>query len=190
MASTKKIVFIDRDGVINRDPGGRTPYSYVTNWKEFTFIPDTIKALRMLTDAGYLIVIVSNQAGIAKGYFTVQELEDVNAEMLNALAEKGVKIAKTYYCVHQSIDFCHCRKPKPGLFKKAEKDFNIKAKGRYFIGDSRTDIEAGSKYGLKTILVLSGKSCEEDIFKWKHKPDLISKDLYEAVKFILKKGRV
>ena len=185
----KKIIFIDRDGVINKDPGGWTDYNYVTRWEDFIFFKDSIEALAKLTRAGYEIIFISNQAGISKGYYSKEALTEVNTKMLKELEKNGVKIKKTYYCIHQDSDNCDCRKPKIGLFKQAEKEFKIEAKGTFFIGDGKTDIEAGEKAGLKTILVLSGKSSLENTRSWNIKPDYIFDNLSEAVNFILEGGR-
>jgi len=184
----KKIISIDRDGVINKDPGGWTEHSYVTKWKNFIFLPGSIEALKMLNEAGYDIVVISNQAGISKGYYTNEELNAINNKMIKEIERKGAKIKKTYYCIHQDNDNCECRKPKTGLFKQAEKDLDIKASGTYFIGDGKTDIEAGKDQGLTTMLLLSGKTSPEDVKEWSVKPDFIFGNLIEAVAFLLKKG--
>lgn len=181
-----KIIFIDRDGVINKDPGGWTEYSYVTHWEEFIFLPGSKEAIRRLTENGYGIVIISNQAGIAKGHYSEKELDSINKNMLEEIEKAGGKIKKLYYCIHQDSDNCDCRKPKTGLLRQAEKELGIKASDNYFIGDGKMDVEAGEKMKLKTILVLSGKSSLEDMRNWAVKPDYIFDDLLEAVRFVLK----
>ena len=181
----KKVVFIDRDGVINKDPGGWTEYNYVTTWKEFIFLPNSIKALRRLNDAGYDIVVVSNQAGISKGYYSKRQLDEINQNMINKIEENGAKLKKVYYCIHQDSDNCSCRKPKTGLFKQAERELNIKSAGNYFIGDGKADIEAGKRINMRTVLVLSGKTDLEKVDSWSIKPDYIFEDLSEAVNFVL-----
>ncbi|MBL7158810.1 MAG: HAD-IIIA family hydrolase [Candidatus Omnitrophica bacterium] len=184
-AIDKKIIFIDRDGVINKDPGGWVETSYVTRWEDFIFLPGSPEALKKLCDAGYGIVIISNQGGVSKGFFTEERLAEINSKMLRALREKGVAIKKVYYCIHQASDNCECKKPKTGLFEKAEKELRIKAAGNYFIGDGKMDVEAGSKAALKTVLVLSGKTNVEMLRDWDVKPDYIFDNLAEAVDFIL-----
>lgn len=186
----KKAIFIDRDGVINKDPGGWTKHSYVTEWKNFIFLPNSLEALKMLNKAGFEIVVVSNQGGISKGFFTKKKLDTINRKMIEEIEKNGAKIRKVYYCVHQTSDNCDCKKPKTGLFKKAEKELGIKAKGSFFIGDGKMDVEAGAKIGFKTILVLSGKTSLEQLRTWGIKPDYIFDDLYEAVGFILKKEKI
>lgn len=189
MRRTKKVIFIDRDGVINRDPGGWTKHSYVTRWGDFYFLPGAKKALRMLVRAGYDTVIISNQAGVGKGFYAEDKLNFINRKMLEAIRGAGGRIKKVYYCIHQKDDNCDCRKPKTGLFRRSEEDLGIKARGAYFIGDGIMDIEAGKRGELKTVLVLSGKTRQGDIDKLAVKPDFIFKDLYAAVEFILEEER-
>jgi histidinol-phosphate phosphatase family protein len=189
MSKDKKIIFIDRDGVINKDPGGWTKYNYVTRWEDFKFLPGSKKALKKLNDAGYAIIIISNQAGVGKGYYSKDELGTVNLKMLEEINIAGGRIKKAYYCIHKPDDNCDCRKPKTGLFRQAEKELDIKGAGSYFIGDGKTDIEAGEKMGLKTILVLSGKTSLEDMRSFEVKPDYVFDDLSETVDFIISGGK-
>lgn len=182
----KKIIFIDRDGVINKDPGGWTKHNYVTKWQEFKFLPGSKEAIKKLNKANYEIVVISNQAGVSKGHYSEDELDGVNSKMLKEMKSAGAGIRKVYYCVHQDSDNCDCRKPKIGLFKQAEQELGVKARGSYFIGDGKTDIEAGRNFGLKTVLVLSGKTSLEDMRQWEIKPDYIFDDLREAVEFVIK----
>ncbi|MDD5135998.1 MAG: HAD family hydrolase [Candidatus Omnitrophica bacterium] len=179
-------IFIDRDGVINKDPGGWTEHSYVTNREDFHFLPGAKEALRLLNDNGYDIIIISNQGGVSKKFFSESALNEVTGKMLDELKEAGVRIEKVYYCVHQDSDNCDCRKPKTGLFRQAEEELGITAKGHYFIGDGKMDVEAGRRAGLKTVLVLSGKASLEAIDAWETKPDHIVGDLMEAVEAIVK----
>lgn len=182
-----KIIFLDRDGVINKDPGGWTEHSYVTKWEDFHFLPGSKEAIKKLNQNGFEIIVISNQGGISKGFYREEELYHINEKILSEITKSGGRIKKVYYCVHQNSDNCECRKPKPGLFKKAEKDLSIKAKGAYFIGDGKMDIEAGREMGLKTVLVLSGKTSLEDLKSWDLKPDYIFDNLFEAVNFVIKK---
>jgi len=185
-----RIIFIDRDGVINKDPGGWTEHSYVTKWEQFLFLPNSIKALKKLCDAGYEIILISNQGGISKGHYTLGELGNINERMNQELEKEGARIKKAYYCIHQESDNCNCKKPKTGLFEQAEKELDITPKGAYFIGDGKMDVEAGKKLGLKTILVLSGKTDIKSVDDWQIKPDFIFNDLFESVNFILKGHKV
>lgn len=179
-----KVIFVDRDGVINRDPGSWTKHSYVTRWKDFYFLRGAKKAIKLLSDKGFGLILISNQAGVSKGFFTEKKLDDINEKMLKEIRESGGKILKTYYCIHRTSDACDCRKPEIGLFKKAKNELGIGIKGAYFIGDGKVDVEAGKKCGLKTILVLSGKTSLADLDEWETAPDHIFKDLMEAARFI------
>jgi D,D-heptose 1,7-bisphosphate phosphatase len=180
-----KVIFLDRDGVINKDP----EHGYVKSPEEFEFIPGSLSAIKKLDAYGYEIIVISNQAGIAKGLYTEKDLEAVNKKMLSEIEEVGAKISNTYYCIHQEEDNCDCRKPKTGLFRQATEGKNINLENTFFIGDKRTDIEAGKKAGCKTILVLSGKSKKGDQANWNFKPDYIKKDLKEAVKWIIESNK-
>jgi len=181
-----KVIFLDRDGVINKDPGGWTKHNYVTRWDDFLFVTGSKEAIKKLTDANFDIVVISNQAGISKGHYTEGELGEVNKGMVSEIEKSGGKIKKVYYCVHQTSDNCDCRKPKTGLFRKAERELGIEAGNTFFIGDAKTDVEAGRKANLKTILVLSGKSDIADVGNWEIKPDHTFRNLGEAVEFVLK----
>ncbi len=180
-----KVIFLDRDGVINKDPGGWTEHSYVTRWSDFHFLPGAKDAVRKLTEAGYEIIIVSNQAGIDRGYFSMDTLKEITDNMLREIFSHGGKINSVHYCPHKPEEECGCRKPATGLFKKAAEKIGINFKECFFIGDGSTDIAAGKKIGCRTILLLSGKSNLEDVKDWEHKPDFIKKDLLEAVNWIL-----
>lgn len=181
-----KFIFIDRDGVINNDPG-LISKDYVTSWEEFHFLPGALEALKHLTDKGYKIAIVSNQAGVGKGVYTKQMLDEITKKMLNEIEASGGRIYSIQYCIHRTEDNCDCKKPKIGLFKKAVGNLKIDFKDVYFIGDTKIDIEAGKKLGCKTILVLSGKTRDKkEIASWPIKPDFIKMDLKEAAGHLLK----
>ncbi|MDD3089271.1 MAG: D-glycero-beta-D-manno-heptose 1,7-bisphosphate 7-phosphatase [Candidatus Omnitrophica bacterium] len=181
-----RYVFLDRDGVINKDPGGWTEYGYVTVPDNFMVIPGAHEGIKILTDAGYNIVIISNQQGVGKGYFSRRELDAVTAKMLSGIKNAGGVIKAVYYCTHLTSDDCECKKPKPGMFLRAKKELNIDIlEGKYFVGDTERDIQAGKAAGLKTILVLTGKSTRDDAANWEYKPDMICKDLTEAAKTII-----
>jgi len=183
-----KHVFLDRDGVVNEDGWGWTEYGYITRWEDFRFLPGVLEALKKITDAGYRCVIISNQQGVGKGYFTDKELSEVTGRMLDVINEAGGDIAGVYYCTHTEEEMCGCRKPEDGLFLKAREELGIPdLRDKYYIGDTERDIKAGEKAGLKTILVLSGKTSQEEVQEWKHKPGDICKDLMEAVDLIIER---
>ena len=182
----EKLIFIDRDGVINRDPGGWTKYSYVTKWDDFFFIDGSIEALRRLKDAGYRVCLISNQAGISRGYFTQRDLDLINKRMLEEVEREGGKIDELYYCPHHDSDNCECRKPKAGMIEKAIRSKEVDLKNTFIIGDSIRDVEAGRRMGMKTVLVLSGKTSPSAAKEWSVQPDSIKKNLLEAVEWILR----
>jgi len=181
-----KLIFLDRDGVINQYPGD---FKYVTSWEEFRFLPDIKPALKKIADNGFKIFIISNQAGVSKGIFTQKSLNLITKNMLRELKEHHIGIEGVYYCTHRPEDNCCCRKPKAGLVEMALKkieadDKNIELFNSYFIGDTITDIETGKKAGLRTILLFSGKEKPENKNNWKVFPDFTAKDLSEAAEII------
>lgn len=190
MAKTQdKVIFLDRDGVINKDPEFINEYEYVTKWSEFKFLPGVKRAIKRLTGAGYSIYVISNQAGVAKGYFTLKDLAAVTERMKSALERAGGMITEVFYCPHRNEDNCGCRKPKAGLFKKALRRGKIDFKKAFFIGDNIRDVKAGHAIGCRTILVLSGKVRSRDSRRWEAKPDFVKRDLSEAVDFILRREK-
>lgn len=183
-----KAAFLDRDGVINEYPGD---YKYVTSWQEFRFLPGVKDALKRLNDADYRIFIVSNQAGVAKGIFSQGKLDEITENMLKEIRESGVQIEMVLYCTHREEDNCNCRKPKTGLIdtvknKLKNSGLDLTLSESYFIGDTIRDMETGRTAGLKTILIFSGKEKAENRNSWLTPPDLVAKDLVEAVELILK----
>jgi D-glycero-D-manno-heptose 1,7-bisphosphate phosphatase len=182
-----KYIFLDRDGVINEDPMVcSTDREYVTGWEYFHFLPGAIEAIRDLTRAGYKVVILSNQAGVGKGVYSKERLDGITKKMLSRIEENGGRIHSVQYCIHRKEDACDCRKPKTGLFTRALKGAKIDFSKAYFVGDTKRDIEAGNKIGCKTVLVLSGKTKEaKENLGWDIAPDVVKKDLKEAVEFIL-----
>lgn len=181
-----KIVFLDRDGVINKYPGDT---KYVTSIKAFRFLPKAKSALKRLSEAGYTLFIISNQAGVSKGIFTKKSLDKITAYMLEGLKREKVEIDGVYYCTHSSQEYCSCRKPEIGLIMKAFKERRLSKKMlrcSFFIGDTIRDIETAQKAGCKSILVFSGKEKPRNQLSWDRQPDFTAKDLSGAVSIILK----
>lgn len=148
-----KTIFLDRDGVINRNPPN---WGYVRTWEEFDFIPNALNAIRDLTENGYRIVVITNQAGIGRGLFSEDNLKDIHSRMVAKITDAGGKIDAIYYCPHHPEAGCECRKPKPGMLIRAAHEHNIELPNAYLVGDSTTDIEAGQRVGATTFLVLTG----------------------------------
>ena len=151
----KKVIFLDRDGVINKKP---PKAEYIKSWDEFEFLSDSIEAISVLTKNGYDIYIISNQAGIARGMMTDNDLEEIHRNMVNEIEKKGGKVSDIYYCPHGWDEGCECRKPKPGMFFQAAKEHYIDLTKAVFIGDDERDLQAGNAAGCKTVLVRTNKS--------------------------------
>ena len=118
---TEKVIFIDRDGVINEDPIG----DYVKRWADFKFIPGVLNGMAKLTRLGFQIVIISNQAGVGDGVYEKSELDDITRNMLSEFNKKSIPIRAVYYCLHGKNDNCECRKPKVGLFQQAANEISF-----------------------------------------------------------------
>ena len=176
-----KVVFLDRDGVINEYPGDR---DYVKNWQEFSFLPGSIEAIKLFNKNGLKVFVVSNQAGVSKGIYSKEALEDITARMLKEVERNGAYIDGVYYCVHRDEDNCNCRKPKVGLLEEAIKILKDKPEACFFIGDSFRDMKAAKAFGCKAILVLSGKEKIENKDSWEFVPDYVFKNLLEAARYI------
>lgn len=182
-ASRDKVIFIDRDGVINWDPIG----DYIKHWKHFRFLPGVIPALKKLSDKKFKIVIISNQAGIGDGVYPESALEDITLKMLYALEKKKVRIDALYFCLHGKKHGCNCRKPKTQMFKIASEKLSYDKKKTFYIGDKHSDVEAGKRFGLKTIMVLTGHGVH-DLPKLKkpYYPNYIVPTIKEAAAIALK----
>ena len=143
-----RAVFLDRDGVINR----KLENDYVKSWDEFQFLPGVVEAIKALNEKGYLVIVVTNQRGIAKGLMTEKDLEEIHRKMLKELKKYGARIDDIFYCPHDISDNCNCRKPKPGTLIQAQKKWDIDFAQSYIIGDSNSDIESGRQVGCQGIL--------------------------------------
>lgn len=146
----RKALFLDRDGVINVDR------NYVYKVSDFEFIDGIFDLCRKYQEQGYLIFVVTNQAGIARNIFTEDDFRVLTDWMISQFREKGINIEKVYYCPHHP-DFtgiCNCRKPNPGLFLRAAREFDIDMSESVLIGDKESDILAGEKAGIKTLLYI------------------------------------
>lgn len=150
----KKVVLLDRDGVINK----KAPENdYVKNWSEFEFLPGTIEALRLLTQNGYDIYIITNQRGIARKMMSEHDLSVIHEKLKEELEKHSVKINQIYYCPHGLDDGCDCRKPKPGMLFQAAREHDFDLTKAVFIGDDERDLQAGEAAGCKTDMVNPGK---------------------------------
>ncbi len=147
-----KAVFLDRDGVINRNRK-----DYVKSREEFVLIPGAADAIGRLNLAGIPVVVVTNQSCVGRGIITRERLDDIHDYMKELLAEKGARVDAIYYCPDTPFQESECRKPKEGMLLKAAKDLGLKLKGSWMLGDSQTDIEAGKRAGCKTYMIHEGE---------------------------------
>lgn len=178
----RKIVFLDRDGVINVNPVFK---DYVKSPLEFRFLPGSRKAVRLLNRAGFKVIIISNQTGVGKGLYSKSDLKRVTDKMLKGLKASKARLDRICYCVHHPDSNCGCRKPKTGMFIRAVGKLKLDRKNSYFVGDTERDTLAGHAFRVKTIAVLSGYAKRKDIEKWKVSPDFVAKDLLEAVERVV-----
>jgi len=171
----QKAIFLDRDGVINAlVPMLNDLRNSPRNAGEFVVLPGVAEAINLLKEAGWLVIVVSNQPNVAKGKSTFADLEAITNKMISDLSIKGAYVDDVYYCLHHPdpkqvvrkslLKECDCRKPKPGLLIQATKDWNIDLSQSWMIGDSDTDIQAGLAAGCKTLLVTGGLK-SEDIYR-------------------------
>jgi D-glycero-D-manno-heptose 1,7-bisphosphate phosphatase len=186
-------VFIDRDGTINEQMG------YINHLKRFVILPGVPEAIRLLNEQGLLAVIVSNQSGVARGYFPVRVVHEVHAFLEEALRGKGALLDGIFFCPHHPRGIvpeyaraCDCRKPATGLIHQACEALDIDMSGSYMIGDRHLDIELAHRCGIRGILVETGYGLGEvdHILPGKAlKPAHIARDLLAAVKWILGKEK-
>lgn len=173
-----RVVFLDRDGVICRDRD-----DYVKSWHEFVWIPGAREALKRLNDNHYMTIVVTNQAGVARGITSQQAVEDIHERMIKEVSQTGGKIERVYYCPHKPEDKCDCRKPKAGLLLKAARNFVFNPKKSYLVGDKISDIEAGHRLGCATIMIKNGENRGNSISN--NRADYTVSHLAEAVDLIL-----
>jgi rfaE bifunctional protein nucleotidyltransferase chain/domain len=180
----KKAAFLDRDGVINIDKG------YVYLWEDFEFLPGAIEGMKYLQAGGYSLVIITNQSGLARGYYSEDQYKTLTALFRNNLADQGVRLEGIYHCPHHpkgkiidlSID-CGCRKPAPGMLFTAAKELNISLKNSVMIGDKSSDIQAAHNAGVgRTFLIQANESVSDEMHNKKNRP---YRSLLECAKDIL-----
>lgn len=173
-------VFLDRDGTINLDKG------YICRPEEWEFEAGSVEAIRLLNQAGYLVIVISNQAGIGMGHFAEAQVEKLHAWVLAELIKQGAQIDGFYFCPHHPEHglgayktVCRCRKPAPGLIIQAAAEQNIDLARSYMIGDHNSDVEAGRAADVQPIFVRTGHGDHEEV---KVAPDIPrAANLYEAV---------
>jgi len=148
-------IILDRDGVLNKKA---PPAEYITNWQQFQWLPDSREGLLALKQAGYRIIIITNQAGIARGMMTETDFEQLQGQLTADLKTSGGDIDAIYHCPHHWDDNCDCRKPKPGMLFQAQHDFDLDLSRTWFIGDDERDGQAAAAAGMPFILFKTGDS--------------------------------
>ena len=180
----EKVIFLDRDGTLNVE------VNYLHRKEDLVLLPGVPEALKAFKDQGYKLVVITNQAGVARGYYTEEDVKELHRYMNELLAGQGAGIDAFYYCPHHPEHGigkykipCHCRKPETGRFEMAEQDFEVDKASSWMIGDKLIDIEAGRNYGVRTVLVGTGYGAgvhDEQKKKGDFPYDLYADDLLEA----------
>ena len=186
-------MFIDRDGCLTDEVG------YVNHVSRTRLLPRTGEAVRRLNQAGVPAVMVTNQAGIARGYFSEDVLHAVNAEMVRQLAAQGARLDGLYVCTHHPHEgqppyraACDCRKPRPGLLQRAARELDLDLAASVMVGDRISDVAVGQAVGAAGVLVLTGYGrgeWEHQRHEWTVKPDHVAEDLLDAVAWALAERR-
>ncbi len=179
MFSQHRAVFLDRDGTIARD------INYCRRVEDFEILPTVPQAIRLLNENGFKVVVITNQSGIARGYFTEQTLGLIHKKMHDELARYKARVDAVYFCPHHPDEDCLCRKPKPALLQQAAAEMGIDFTLSYMLGDRQMDIQAGKAVGCKTVLVITG-SDREEYQLINQAPDYIASSLYEAAEWIIR----
>ncbi len=153
-----KAIFLDRDGVINEDLG------YVHKIEDFHFVPGVFEALCHFKSLGYKLILVTNQSGIGRGYYSEEDFKKLISWMQERLEKEGVRLDAIYYCPHHPQQGCDCRKPRPGMLLQAIKEHSIDAVSSWMIGDKPSDIEAAKRAGIKNTILLEPKGEIRSLF--------------------------
>jgi D-glycero-D-manno-heptose 1,7-bisphosphate phosphatase len=175
----RKGVFLDRDGTIIQERG------YLSDPEALKLIPGAARAIRLINHLGLQAVVVSNQSGVARGYFPVSLVEEINRRLRLLLEREGAFLDAMYFCPHGPADGCACRKPEPGMLKMAAEELRIDLPSSYMAGDKAEDIEAIHRQGGKGILVLTGYGREQQEGWDGEAPDFVAQDLLEAAYWVL-----
>ena len=154
-----KAVFLDRDGTLMFDPG------YLGNPEEVALLPDILEGLRALSSAGYLLILITNQSAIGRGYHTAQAVESVNARLVDLLAGEGITVAGVYYCPHRPDEGCVCRKPAPGLLRDAARDHGLDLASCAMVGDKLTDVQAGIAAGCRISILIGPEEASQTRYR-------------------------
>ena len=179
-----KVVFLDRDGTINRDSS-----DYVKSREEFEFLPGSLEAIKKLTVNGFVNIVITNQSAVPRNLISLNELESVHNMLTKTVALNGGEIKDIFYCPHMPEDGCDCRKPEPGLIYLARNKYAIDLTAAVMVGDSAKDIECARRAGCgRAVLVKSGKDddVEAELKFRRIRVDFVAKDLHDAAEWVLK----
>ncbi len=185
----KRAVFIDRDGTISEEVG------YINHPSRFRLFPYSAPAIKKLNDNGWLAIVITNQAGVARGYFSEALITQVHQQMREDLEQHNAQLDAVFYCAHHPTvgeppyrADCNCRKPKPGLVQRAVTELDVGLDQSWMVGDRYSDIQLARNAGLRSAFVLSGYGrgeWEHQRTSWKQQPDLVAENLLEAVEVIV-----
>ena len=179
-------VYLDRDGVINRNCA-----DYIRSLDEWTPLEGSLEAMAALSAAGHPLVVVTNQSAVARGYTTVAEVEAIHRELRRRAGLAGAVVSGIYYCPHHPDDGCGCRKPATGLIERARRELRLPP-GGWMVGDASSDVELGRNAGLRTVLVMTGRGADQ-LARMRAGggplPDDVCRDLAEAASLILEDQR-
>ena len=175
---SNRAVFLDRDGTIAED------VHYCKRIEDFRIFPGVPEAIRLLNENGFKVIVVTNQSGITRGYFTTETLVQIHQRMTQELSRHGAYLDAIYYCPHHPDENCECRKPKPKLIIDAAKEFGINLKRSYMVGDMTIDVKAGKLVGCKTVLLNSDSNLIKTDTE-EESPDHTASNLLGAVKWIV-----
>ena len=186
-------LFMDRDGTVSEEVG------YVNHPSRFRVFPYSAEAIKLLNDNGWLAILVTNQAGVARGYFAEDVIVQIHEQLRRDVESASAKLDAIYYCAHHPsvgeppyrLD-CDCRKPKTGLIKRAAADFEIDLARSWMVGDRYSDIELARNAGLHSAFVLSGYGRGEWEYQralWKLEPDLVAENLLEVARTVIERDR-
>lgn len=177
---TKKMaIFLDRDGTLNEDPG------YVHKVEDFKLLPGVIEGLKLLQER-FIFILITNQSGIGRGYYTLEDFQKFNTLVINTLKSNQITILKTYYCPHNPQVKCECRKPNPTNILHAAEEFDIDIKQSWTVGDHPSDIQFGINAGCRTVFLCTGHGLEHygELEQKGIKPTYIAKDFLSAAHYI------
>ncbi len=177
----REAVFLDRDGTVNEE------VEYLAEPARLRLIPGAALAIRLLNEAGILAIVITNQAGVGRGYFSGGAVEAVHAELAMQLGTHGARLDAIYHCPHHPDAGCACRKPGIGMLERAAAEHGVDMERSIVVGDKASDLEAGRRAGCRTILVLTGYGTEtrERLDGSDEQPDFVADDILDAVRWLL-----